>query len=450
MALSVSATAAALAQEAPAPPEDFAGSGRVAGLLWEIAGYLTEDTHLEGREGWRARRVVPLDGGPKATLAMRFGWMDPWPLELEIWLDSDDPAKHGGGPVSAGEAQEGHEGPAVDPDISDRRPFGGEGSTGLDGRYSLDEILERYARGLRGGPKALIGPWEGIGRGMELSESRALYGVRFGSPEVLVVRADPEIWEFAPFFAGEGGKDPSEGARSVRDWARSIPGAALVVNGGMYYADGTAMGMLSRGGEAVEPRRHPKWKGFVSSGAASDGKRQFAVADEELPRAGEDGASWRNVLQSYMALDGMGRVRVATSSRLASRTAVGEDSKGRICVVFAPGATSLRDLALILYDLGIYPAAGLDGGFESQMALRRGGGWSFYQGEYSHNSFGNVWIRHYQPPLNLAAALIPARVAADPDQNRSEPPGSEGLVSEADSSEPEAPRSVVSGPDASE
>jgi hypothetical protein len=457
--------------EAPKPPKGFAEEGKLSGLVWELAGYLTEDTRIEGRSGWRARRVSTVDGGPKATLAMKFGWMDPWPLEMELYLD--DPVGGlvpGHGPVSAGESDGDHasrdgpdgsvgpgrteagrgpvgpggprepagaEGrggaeaagasgsPGEFPDISDRRPFGGEGLKGAKGRTELEAVLERYARGLRGGARTLAGAWEGIGRGMALSESRALYGVRFGSPELLVVKADPEIWEFAPYFSGEGGDDPQASARSVREWARLIPGAALVVNGGQYYADGTSMGRLARDGADVEPRRHPKWKGFLSSGPAGAKTRPFAVADEELPRSGEEPGAWRNVLQSYMALDRLGRVRVSSSSMLASRTAVGEDVQGRICIVYAPGALSLYDMALLLADLEIFPAVSLDGGFESQMALRRGGGWSFFQGEYSHNAFGNVWVKLYQPPLRLAAALVPARRAGA--SAASAAPGSEAL-----------------------
>ncbi|MDR1081919.1 MAG: phosphodiester glycosidase family protein [Deltaproteobacteria bacterium] len=267
---------------------------------------------------------------------------------------------------------------------------------------------------------------------MAFSESRALYGVRFGSPEVLVVKADPEVWELAPYFSGEGGGDPARQARSVREWAEEIPGAALVVNGGQYYADGTSMGKLSRGGAEIESRRHPGWKGFLSSGPAEGRKaRPFAVADEELPRTGEEPGAWLNVLQSYMALDRLGRVRVKSSASLASRTAVGEDADGRICIVYVPGAATLYDLALILGDLEIFPAVSLDGGFESQMALRRGGGWLFYQGEYSHNALGNVFVRLYQPKLRLAAALVPAGGPGPAEPRAARMPGAEALPGEA-------------------
>jgi hypothetical protein len=439
----------ALAQvEAPAkPPGDFAAEAGLEGIVWELSGYLTEDTRIEERSGWRARRVASIDGGPRATLAMKFGWMDPWPQEIELYVDSEENGAPGHGPLAAGDGpQEGdndgeEDGEGAVPggvaDIRDRRPFGGENLTGLKGAGELKETLERYARGFRGGPRVIAGPWEGIGRGMALSESRALYGVRFGNPEVLVVKADPELWELAPYFSGEGGEDPSASARSVREWARKIPGAALVVNGGQYYADGSSMGQLSRDGREVESRRHPQWKGFLSSGPVEGAKsRPFAVADEELPRTGEVPGVWRNVLQSYMTLDRLGQVRVKSSAALASRTAIGEDAQGRICVVYVPGATSLYDLALILGDLEIFPAVSLDGGFESQMALRRGGGWSFYQGEYSHNALGNVFVRLYQPPLRLAAALVPARrpepEAAD-GVALAERPGSESLSGEAPS-----------------
>jgi hypothetical protein len=254
-----------------------------------------------------------------------------------------------------------------------------------------------------------------------MSEARALYGARFGPPEILVVKADPALWELAPFFSGEGGTDPAAGAKSVRAWARDIPGAALVINGGQFYADRTSMGRLVRDGVPIEPREHPRWKGYLVSGPREPGGRRFAVADGEMPTEGGDPASYRNVLQTYMAIDRLGGVRVASSDRLASRTAVGEDQDGRLCVVLAPGAMTLHDMALVLADLDIYPAVSLDGGFESQLALRRGGGWVFYNGEYSHNALGNIWVEEYRPPLYLAAALVPAKVPAGARAEDGEP-----------------------------
>jgi hypothetical protein len=350
---------------------------------------------------------------------MRFGWVDPWPEAVEIRFDGEGsgvaaagdvpdapdmpgvPAGPGGG-AAAGEGGQGL------PDVRDARPFGGGSLRGLAGAEALGDLLESYARRLRGGPRALRGDWETVGGGLAFSEARALYGARFGPPAILVAKADPALWELAPYFAGEGGTPPAGGGRSLRDWAWGIPGAALVVNGGQFYADRTSMGRLVRGGAEIEPRAHPRWKGFLSSGPAAPGVRPFAVADGEMMRAGEDPALYRNVLQTYMAVDRLGGVRVASSDRLASRTAVGEDAEGRICVVLFPGAMTLYDMALVLSDLEIYPAASLDGGFETQMALRRGGVWSFYYGEYSHNALGNVWVEEYRPPLYLVAALVPA------------------------------------------
>jgi hypothetical protein len=409
---------------------------------------------------------------------LKFGWMDPWPLALELYYDKEGPEDPKAKPGSTGGATGGAKdeasgdasgdasgepssqspdgtgngsdpasgrpdgassgrttggalsSPAGSPDVTDSRPFGGANLSGMEGAEDLEGALELYVRGLRGTPKAMAGPWESVGRGMALSEGRALYGARFGPPEVLVVRADPKIWELAPYYSGEGGTDPKAGARSARNWAREIPGAALVINGGQYYADRTSMGRLSRSGKAVEPRAHPKWKGFVSSGPGVPGVKPFAVADQELPRAGEDPESYLNVIQSYMVLDRLGQVRVASSDKMASRTAVGEDSEGRICVVLASGAMTLSDLALVLADLEIFPSVSLDGGFESQMALRRGGGWVFYYGEYSHNALGNIWVEEYRPPLYLAAALVPATPppAPAPETDVEAPAGGEDPV----------------------
>jgi exopolysaccharide biosynthesis protein len=65
-------------------------------------------------------------------------------------------------------------------------------------------------------------------------------------------------------------------------------------------------------------------------------------------------------------------VRTGVSDRAAGRTAIAQDTQGRLLIIVSEGAVTLADLALWLRDspLGIVRAINLDGGFESQLAIR--------------------------------------------------------------------------------
>jgi uncharacterized protein YigE (DUF2233 family) len=235
-----------------------------------------------------------------------------------------------------------------------------------------------------------------------------------GPSEILIVKADPRFFSISPFWENEK-KDWADNPVSILGWTEREPTAVLFVNGGQYYRDRTSMGFVARKGEEVEPRYHPRWKGFLAHDSSRQGVPPFKVLDKDLPQEAEKLLDYGTLIQSYMVIDRQKRVRVRNTNNLASRVAIGEDQQGLISVVLVMGATSLYDLALLLEDLEIYPALGLDGGLETQMALLSEGTFTLFQGEYSHNAFGNIRFTDYHPSLPLVVALTPTKTKNPPE-----------------------------------
>jgi hypothetical protein len=258
-----------------------------------------------------------------------------------------------------------------------------------------------------------------LGPGLLFGKSKASYGVRMGNTDVLIVKADPKLWALAPYSQGED-PDWAENPADIRLWTKRIPDAAVIVNGGQYYKDGSSMGYLSRGFKELEPRSHKNWKGYAASGPqdAASGLKDasslpyFSIIDLEIKRGAGDKENllnYRNVLQSFMVIDRMGGIRVKNTDHMASRAVIGEDKDGSIIILTATGALTLYDAALILKDLEIFPAIGLDGGVETQLAVKKGASFECDYGEYSHNAFGNIRLKDYHPSLPFVAALVPLK-----------------------------------------
>jgi len=79
-----------------------------------------------------------------------------------------------------------------------------------------------------------------------------------------------------------------------------------------------------------------------------------------------------HALQSMMLLDHAQNIRVRDTDRAACRSVLAEDTQGRLIFIQTQGAVTLADLArwLLTTNLNIVRAMNLDGGIESQIALR--------------------------------------------------------------------------------
>ena len=391
----------ALAQGPPPRGGPVSGDGREGdgerARIWRLAGWLKPEADLpDGRE-MRSVAIGDPATGEIFELSMIFpGPMASWPVALKATCREGE----GGQRLS----------------LSDIEPFGGDGVRGgepsalapclafLDSLLSRGQWLERPA-------------FEDIEPGLWLAVLKANYGPRLGPKDVVIVKADMRLFRLAPYHEGE-----SEGwARSpaaVLGWAGRLKDAALIFNAGQYYPDRRHMGLLIREGASLPGSAHKSWRGYVVQGPLEDGQGLpttpeaqpagpgWALIDEDTRLPGTPGPeAYSTVIQSYMVLDRLGRIRVRDTDRLASRSALGIDRDRMMWLVIVPGAISLYDLALLLQKLGLVAAVGLDGGLETQARLLAPEGPRIWLGSAANNFLGTFLVQDMSPSLPAGIAL---------------------------------------------
>jgi hypothetical protein len=361
-------------------PRAYSEDAELSGLLYAAAAFFTSERAVPERSGWRSRSAGPSG----AELSLRFEGADPWPRALERrW-------REGGGELF----------------LSDRAPFGGARLRGPGGRAKEAEKIQELLSELEKGPRVGAAPCREALPGLCVSAVKAFWGIRMGPPELLVIRADPQRWSLRPWSERER-ESWRESPADIAGWRDRLPEAAALLTGPQYYDDRRSMGVLSREGRLLEGREHPRWKGWLAGDPASPGDKAFLVHDRaHSPDKGVEGG-YRTLLQSFMLVDRLEGVRVKKSASLSSRLAAGEDKGGSIVVVYSEGASSLHDFAELLIALNLGPMIGLDGGLQSQLAIRRGSGWELRYGEYTHSYSGNIRMPCCHPTIPFVLALVP-------------------------------------------
>jgi uncharacterized protein YigE (DUF2233 family) len=368
----------ALAQ-GPAP------GGRVDGelgtLIWRLGGWAEPRAALpSGGEERVAAAIDPRTGETYEVSLLYPEALAAWPVGLKA---ACRPA--------------GAEAPLA---VSDAAPFGGPNLKGAEPAALIDCLAA--LEGLLASGEWLTAPrFEEIEPGLSLAVSRAAYGPRLGSRELIVIKADMSRFRLAPYHEAER-EGWSEFPAAVKGWAERLPSAVLVFNAGQYYPDRRHMGLLARDGLELPGRTHKSWKGFVCQGPAVG----WDIIDEDTRPPGAPGPeSCPSLVQTHMILDRLGRLRVRDTDRLASRSALGLDREDRLWLVVVPGAVSLYDFGLLLARLELVSAVGLDGGLETQVALAAPEGPRIWLGSAANNFLGTFLVDNLTPTLPAVIAL---------------------------------------------
>lgn len=207
--------------------------------------------------------------------------------------------------------------------------------------------------------------WQALAPGLEFALWENLVPSRSGSSRVALLRADPKRYPFKVLAAPRG-----EPGYTAGQWQEKS-GALAVFNAGLYTPEGRHLGYLLQDGKELSP--------LV---AQQDGLFLASPREPDLPAARildlrytpfEPGLNpYRQAAQSLMLLDRFGMLRVRRSAKVANRTALAIDDKGRILVVVTEGGHTLWELAQALKDggLGLREVMTMDGGGESQLAVK--------------------------------------------------------------------------------
>jgi len=106
-------------------------------------------------------------------------------------------------------------------------------------------------------------------------------------------------------------------------------------------------------------------------------------------------------------IDRDGGVRVRSSDKVANRTIVAEDKRGRVLVFTSEGGYTLRDFAEFMKHapLGVAQAMAMDGGWEAEMCVRTR--------DFRYASFGRWEAGHEDTDAPGARALLPVVIAVE-------------------------------------
>ena len=244
--------------------------------------------------------------------------------------------------------------------------------------------------------------WQIRESGLETATAYMRYGPRLGGRELHLIRFDPAKFTFKPWHERELGLADKNEEINIDGWAKKLPSALALINGGQYHVDRSYIGWLKRDGKFISGAAKSGWSGYLVSGPSGRNSNPATpystIIDMEEKGRKLKPADYENIMQSLMLRDAYGKIRVNNSFHLASRAAIGEDEEGRILFIMNPGAISLHDLAVVLGDpaLNLKRALCLDGGFEAQMLWRDKDG-EIFKSQAQYLVFPNETI--YSPSL---------------------------------------------------
>ena len=208
--------------------------------------------------------------------------------------------------------------------------------------------------------------WRTLRPGAEFTTFRGDAWCRRGPAEVAALRLDPARVRLR---VRHYSLMPEGRPLNIVEWQKDT-GALAVFNAGQYYDDYSYMGLLVCDGRTVSSRLHPGFKAALVAlpDTGSSGARVLDLLREPLD-PGHPG--WREVAQSFMLFDRNGGLRVRSSDRIANRTVVAEDRRGRLLVITSEGAYTLADFAALLKStpLELSHAMCMDGGYEAELCV---------------------------------------------------------------------------------
>ncbi len=243
---------------------------------------------------------------------------------------------------------------------------------------------------------------------------------RRGPPRLVVIRLD-EPASRVPYHFSASAPMRDHAAptpHTIDEWAQRL-GAPIVFNSGQFDANFAYLGWLKSQGQWLNTQRQPTWMGFLVSAPHAGGAWARIVDLATPPERERDPRLWAdaydNVIQSMMLIDEQAQVRVRQSDLAACRTVVAQDRDGRMLIIATEGAVTLFDLAQWLPHSGlrVVRAMNLDGGIESQLAVRTQELNLTLYGQYGTGS-------HVFEARHMARYPIPAVIAVWPTK-RAEP-----------------------------
>ena len=210
--------------------------------------------------------------------------------------------------------------------------------------------------------------WRTLGPGVEFATLRGEPYCRRGSSAIAALRLDPAHARLRVLHYSLV-KSPKP--LNIVEWQRRT-GALAIFNAGQFYPDWSYMGLLISSGRTVSADPHPGFKAaLVASPVRGAPRHSRAGPREAAARSGFAGMA-RGGAVLHVVRSHRRNVRVRRTDHVSNRTAVIEDTRGRIVVITTEGGYTLADLAdwVRHAPLAATHAMAMDGGYEAEMCVR--------------------------------------------------------------------------------
>lgn len=256
--------------------------------------------------------------------------------------------------------------------------------------------------------------WQNLGKGLDFlkwkvsvyDSAKGTGYCRQGKPILAVLRVDPGLWSFGVYHYTMYGAEAKP--LKINDWRAKLE-ATAVFNAGQYRPDFSYMGLLANGRWKFSRKPHPDWQGvFVAEPNKAD-LAEAKIIDLQYNSFSLDSGSYSQVAQSMMLFDATGKKLVRKGNWTGNRTALGEDSKGRILIVVTEGGFTLWDFAQMLQEapFDLVQAMSLDGGYRSALSIRTGRLKYSLSGQWETSDYGDVSLPGFKTGLPAVIGIFP-------------------------------------------
>jgi len=249
--------------------------------------------------------------------------------------------------------------------------------------------------------------WRTLLPGIEFSVVQAPEYCKLGSPEIAIIKVNPEKIRFDTYHYSLGG---SGEPKTIDKWQKEL-NAPVIFNAGLFDENKKHLGVLIHKGKNLGSKIHKSWKGIFVAEPTVLGLPRANIIDLKYTDFSLETNKYLTAVQTMMLFDKRGNKRIRKSDWLANRTILALDHKGKVLVFVTHGAYTLWGFATMAQksNLGIVKAMSLDGGYASELKIKTSDfSYSIY-GQWSTDNRGSLSIPGIKMELPAVITLFPRK-----------------------------------------
>ena len=223
---------------------------------------------------------------------------------------------------------------------------------------------------LSGPPAVAAEQFKSIADGLEIGTFHVAVDTTRDDSTIVIVRVSPDHWELK-LLSRDSLREPS--GLTAKQWCQKY-GLAEAINAGMFLGDMNSHVGYMKSGSYVNQRKVNGYRSVAAFNATRKGLPPFRLFDLDADSFSTISRDYACVAQNLRLIKHPGSNCWSQQDRRWSEAALGEDSLGRMLMIFSRTAYSMHDLndLLLSMPIGLVAAQHLEGGPEAQLFLTAG------------------------------------------------------------------------------